>query len=526
MSSLRSTSSEERILVFAPSTADASLIRVVLDQAALAGRICDGIEELCQEAEAGAGAALLAEEVLDPNTMRRLVDLLGRQPPWSDFPLVVLFRNVGQDTEVNMRMLDLLEPLGNVAVVERPAGAMTLASALRSALRARQRQYQVRDLLAQRDRQVRHREHFLNLLAHELRNSFNTILHANQILDQIGSRANSAVEQRGIIARHTARLGRLTDDMVDVYRVLAGKLVLQRVPVDLRELVGRCLATVAPEVDAQRQQLALSAGDDALFVEGDARRLEQIVTHLLTNAVRYTPSGGRIELSLGAEDGEAVIRVRDTGIGLSPELLRNLFDQFAEVGDLPDDRPEGGLRMGLTLVRHLVKMHGGRASASSAGPNQGSELVVRLPLRAAPIEPATAPTATPRVRSAPRRILLIEDNPDSRETLQLMLQLWGYQVETAENGTQGVQKALARHPQVALVDIGLPGMDGYQVARELRAALGAGIFLVAMTGFGQPHDRRRALESGFDTHLVKPVDPDVLQELLMDPDAVIGEQLA
>lgn len=515
----------ETVLVLAPSEPDVSVIQTVLNQAELTGRFCTDMEELCRGIEAGAGVALVADEVLTAEAMRGLVDLLNRQPSWSDLPVVVLFQDVGPSATVNLRMLDLLGPLGNVTIVERPASPITLASTLQCALRARRRQYQVRDLLEQRARQSRRREHFWNLLAHELRNALSTIRHAAEILDQIGSPARPAVEQRASISRQTTRLARLTDDLVEMSQILAGRLVLERVPVNLRELVGRCLAGVADEVDAHRHTLVLTGASESLVVEGDPQRLEQVVTHLLTNAIHYTPPGGRIELSLAHDSGEAVLRVRDTGVGLAPEEQRHLFRPLTDTNDLPEDRPEGGLRIGLTLVQHLVTLHGGKVSASSPGPGKGSEFVVRLPLRETAAE-APKPDGGQRVPRSIRRVLVIEDNADNRETLRLMLQLWGYQVQVADNGTEGVHKALSWFPQVALVDIGLPGQDGYQVAQALREAMGPRIFLIAMTGYGQPHDRMRALESGFDRHLVKPVDPEFLQELLLHPEAGATEMLA
>jgi signal transduction histidine kinase/ActR/RegA family two-component response regulator len=518
MSAPESNPLSETVLVLAVSEPDVTLIQTVLNQAELTGRFCTDIEDLRRHIEAGAGAALLTDEVLTPEAMRCLVDLLHGQPSWSDLPLVILFPNVGPSATVNLRMLDLLGPLDNVTVLERPASSMTLASTLQCAVRARRRQYQVRDLLEQRARQVRRREHVLNSLAHELRNSLSTIRHATEILDQIGSPATPAVEQRATISRQTANLARLTDDLVEIYQILAGRLVLHRVPVDLRDLVGRCLAGVAAEVDAQHHTLVLTGESASLIVEGDPQRLEQVVIHLLTNAIRYTPPGGRIELNLARDQEEAVIRVRDSGVGIAPEVLPHLFHEFTET-DVPEDRPDGRLRMGLTLVQHLVTLHGGKVSASSPGPNQGSEFVVRLPLPKAPVAGSPGSAEKQPISRDIRRILVIEDNPDTRMTLRLMLQLWGYQVAVAENGTEGVEMALSWFPQVALVDIGLPGKDGYQVARELRAALGERIFLVALTGYGRSHDRLRALESGFDRHLVKPVDPEILQELLVHPEA-------
>ena len=309
-------------------------------------------------------------------------------------------------------------------------------------MRARRRQLEVRDLLQQREEAVRARG-FPDPAGSRCAIP-SAIRNATAILNQISPQSNQlAAQQRDVIGRQTDQLARLIGDVLDVNRVTSGKMALQRQPVNLVEIAGKCLQAVTSAVQAKRQQLSLAPGSEAIPLEGDAERLEQVIVHLLANAVQYTPRGGRIALTV-REGEQAVIRVRDTGVGLSRETLTRLFEGFPEVKSALDC-PEGGLRIGLTLVRRLVELHGGSVSAASPGPNQGSEFIVRLPLHGT-IEPA--PTPHPGRRHAVRRrILLIEDNPDGRETLRLMLQLWGHQVEEASDGPKGVQKALATRPR-------------------------------------------------------------------------------
>jgi signal transduction histidine kinase len=498
-----------RVLVLTPPEPDASLIRTVLRQAGLASHFCADAEELCREVGAGAGAALVAEESLQPPVMQRLVDLFGRQPPWSDFPLLIFFEGGGGSAGTALRMLDMLQPLGNVTILERPVRLMTLVSALRAALHARARQYEVRRLLGELEEAVRRRDSFLVQLAHELRNPLGTIRNAAHILDKVGAQEEVGVWQRTVIGRQTSHLARVIDDLLDASRVTSGKIHLQRQAVDLRAVVERAVRQQDTAVQAQGQRLSFAAGPEAVPVEGDPRRLEQVVDNLLCNAVNYTPAGGEIRVALAREGGQAVLRVADTGLGIAAERLPHVFDLFAE---RPPDRPGGGLGIGLPLVRALVEMHGGKVEAHSAGDGLGSEFVVRLPLKAAG-GPAPRGPGDGRRKNG-RRVLVIEDNPDGRETLRMMLEMWGHQVEVAADGQQGVEQALALRPEVALVDIGLPLLDGYEVARRVRAELGRDIFLIALTGYGQPHDHRRAFEAGFDAHLVKPAEPEELHELL------------
>jgi signal transduction histidine kinase len=500
-----------RVLVLTPPEPDATLIQTVLGQARLPSHFCASVEELCREIDAGAGAALLAEESLQPPALQCLVELLGRQSPWSDFPLLIFLSGGGESLNTALRMLDILEPLGNVTVLERPVRLMTLVSAVRAAQHARSRQYEVRRLLGELEEAVRRRDSFLVQLAHELRNPLGTIRNATHILDRVGTAEQVSAHQRTVIGRQTCHLARLIDDLLDASRVTSGKIHLQRQTVDLRDVVSRAVREHDTTAQAQRLRVSLAVGPEPVPVEGDARRLGQAVANLVHNALSYTPEGGDVRVLLAREGGEAVLRVSDTGVGIAPERLAHVFDLFAVKERLPD-RPVGGLGIGLPLVRALVEMQGGKVEAHSDGAGRGSEFVVRLPLKSDG-GAAAAPRAGGRSERG-RRVLIVEDNPDGRETLRVMLEMWGHEVEATADGQQGVERALALRPEAALVDIGLPIFDGYEVARRVRAVLGRDIFLIALTGYGQPHDHRRAFEAGFDAHLVKPAEPDELRRLL------------
>ncbi len=506
-------SHEDRVLLFLPPGAEATLLERLMSQAGIAFAPCGGIDELADQIAAGVSAVVLSQESLDQSAMKRLVEILGRQPSWSDVPLLLLSSGGTDTIQASQRMLAMLEPLGHIIVLERPLRIIELISALHAALHTRRRQYQVRDLLARLQEEVRHRDDFLTLLAHEVRNPLGAVRNALQVLHQVGAKTTLAIEQRTVIGRQTGILASLIDDVLDVFQVSSGRVSLQRQPVDLVELAGRCLHGLQATT-GQRHVLTLAVAAPSVVVEGDPLRLGQIIGQLITHAVKTTSPGGRITLKLETAEGHAVLRVRDSGPGLAPDQLSHVFDLLPPPGRLPEQW-QGGLSIALPIVRSLVALHGGNVSASSAGPGQGTELLVRLPLRSAGTPPAPAPAPAPQSPPASRRILIIEDNPDGRETLRLLLQLRHHKVEVAVDGKEGVNKALANRPEVALVDIGLPILDGYQVARQLRKAFGAGIRLIAMTGYGQFHDSRRAKEAGFDHHLIKPVDPDQLQELLV-----------
>jgi signal transduction histidine kinase/integral membrane sensor domain MASE1 len=348
----------------------------------------------------------------------------------------------------------------------------------------------------------RAKDEFLAMLGHELRNPLGAISTAVSALERTDAQAEQARHLRAIIARQAAHLARLVNDLLDVARVTSGKVLLHRQATDLREVAERCVTAL--QQAGRAGQHAIRLAGEAAPVEADPMRLEQVVANLLDNAVKYTPAGGRIDVVVEREKGEAVLRITDTGIGIPPEVLPQVFDLFVQ-GRQSLERAEGGLGLGLSLARRLVELHGGRITATSRGRDAGSEFVVRLPLATRPPDVLTATVPAPV--GAPRRVLVIEDHRDAREGLSLLLRQWGHEVHEAEDGVQGLERLLALHPDVAFVDIGLPGLDGYSIARAVRAApAGAGPYLGALTGYGQADDRRRAEEAGFDRHLVKPVE--------------------
>ncbi len=498
---------EQRLLVLAPTGRDGALTRTLLVRAGLAAEVCPDMAALCVEAERGAAGLLVADETLTPAGVRRLVALLARQPPWSDLPIVV-FAGQRVATPAREPPGGVLASLGNVTLLDRPVRPETMLSAARAALRARRRQYDAREELVRQQQAVRQRDQFLAMLGHELRNPLGVILLAAEMLE-MGAQAD---RQSEIIRRQGRHLARLVDDLLDVSRVTTGKVILQRQPVDVVAVVARCVQSARPALDAQRLRLSFDEGRAPLLVDGDPVRLEQVFVNLVTNAIKYTPPGGAVAVRVEREGEAAVVRVRDTGVGIAREMLPRIFDLFTQVaGTL--DRSQGGLGIGLTLVRSLVELHSGTVEAHSEGAGRGSEFVVRLPLAVASRD---APTTTADEAGAGpgRRVLLIEDNPDTRELLTLLLEARGHEVHAAADGPQGVERALALSPDALIIDIGLPGLDGYGVARRLRAHFGGRVLLVALTGYGQPEDERRALDAGFDAHCTKPVDPARLDRLL------------
>ena len=355
----------------------------------------------------------------------------------------------------------------------------------------------------------RHKDDFLAMLAHELRNPLAPILSAMQVIRRHPDNHEVVQRAREIVERQVRHQAQLLDDLLDVSRITRGRITLRKAPIDVRSALAAAVEATRPVIDARSHTLTVVLPDQPVTIEADPTRLTQIVTNLLDNAAKYTNTGGQIELSAQLDTGHVVVRVRDTGIGIPLDMQGRIFELFTQ-GDVPIARPLGGLGLGLTLVRSLTQLHGGTVEVQSEGQGRGSEFVVRLPTGNAQTSGATEAVSMP----ACRHVLVIEDNADAREMLRMALQLEGHQVETAADGVSGVESALRTPPDLVLVDIGLPGLDGYAVARKLREALGDRVTLVALTGYGQNEDRRRAHEAGFDAHLVKPVDPDVLTRAL------------
>jgi len=364
----------------------------------------------------------------------------------------------------------------------------------------------------------RAKDEFLAMLGHELRNPLNAIATALAILERVEARQEQAVQARRVVRRQLDHLVGLLDDLLDLARVTSGKIHLTRMPLDLTQAVRRAVETVHAAGRGERHLVTLDLG--TAWVDADETRIEQVVSNLLSNAMKYTAPGGAIHVTVTAEDAEAVLRVSDTGQGIPAEILDRVFDLFFQ-GERSLDRSQGGLGIGLTLVRRLVEMHGGTVAAASEGTGRGSTFTVRLPRRPAPA-PSTALPPVSHDGGTRRRVLVVEDNSDTREMLRQVLMILGHEVHVARDGAEAVERALALRPDIALVDVGLPALDGYAVARAIRAAPGGdGIRLVAVTGYGRAEDRRAAEAAGFDAHVVKPVSAETLAGIVAGVSAIM-----
>jgi two-component system, sensor histidine kinase len=514
---------DESALILAPTRKDAALCCKVLGEAGVRCTVIRDIGELCEAIERGAGVALLSEEVLTAHGFELLRERVGRQPAWSDFPIVVLTEQ-GADSETVLRTLEIL---GNVTLLERPVRVPALVSAVRTALRARRRQYQIRDLLRESHRVAeslreadRRKDEFLAILAHELRNPLAPLRNAVEAMRRKPNDADMADWARGLVERQVAQMARLIDDLLDLSRVSNGRIELRYEDVELAALVQDALEMCGPAIVEGGLRLALDMPAAPVRLRCDPTRVVQVLCNLLHNAVKYTPGGGRIDLAARSGEAHVMITVRDEGIGIPADMLPRVFDMFTQV-DRSLERARGGLGIGLTLVKRLVEMHGGSVEARSAGPGHGSEFAVRLPKVAAHAgEPAPRAHALPAasVDPLPQRILVADDNRDAADSLAVMLRMSGHDVRIAYDGQAALEAAETFRPALALLDIGMPRMNGYDTARALRGRpYGREVVLVALTGWGQPEDKHRSQQAGFDHHLVKPVDPSLIERLLRLP---------
>ena len=360
---------------------------------------------------------------------------------------------------------------------------------------------------------VRQRDMFLAMLSHELRNPLAAVRHALSVLEH--DRASEQTRERAwhTVRRQVRHISRLLDDLLDVARITQNKIEYRPEQVDFGNVVTEACAALAPMFDQRGVQLESKLPDEPIAVEGDPARLMQIIENLLNNACKYTPAGGRVEVVLERCDqrDQCTLAVRDTGRGIEPELLTTIFDMFVQSND-PQEEAGGGMGVGLALVKSLAEMHGGQVQAHSDGAGCGSQFELRLPCSAEPFQEQAADPTDTAARSDSTRILLVEDNADARQMLQTLLELEGFQVRAVGDGQSGLDAIVAEPPDVAVVDIGLPGMNGCELARKVRSDDRLkSVYLVALTGYGQLEDRQAAIEAGFDEHLVKPVVPELLQ---------------
>jgi PAS domain S-box-containing protein len=599
------------------------------------------LEQLCEELDAGAGAVLVTEEAVAEQKDQRLIEWLRRQPPWSDLPVLVLARPGAASAGVAVAM----ELIGNVTVLERPTRVSAFVSAVRTALRARQRQYEMRDYFAERERGMqaqallaaivessddaiigktldgniiswnagaerlfgysaadaigqpitllipaerqdeepallerlrrgeriehfetvrvtkdgrridvsltvspvlgaddriigaskvarditprkqaeaalrdadRRKDEFLAILAHELRNPLAPIRNSLHVLKLLSEPDSDTTHLTELMERQVNHMVRLIDDLLEVSRITSGKIELRREAVEIASLARTAVETSRPLIEAAGHQLVVALPPEPLTLHGDPVRLAQVFANLLNNAAKYTQAGGRIWFTVRREGASLIASVRDTGVGIPSDMLPHVFELFRQI-DGHAGHAQGGLGIGLTLVKSLVELHGGSVSANSEGNGRGSEFVVRLPLaeeRASADSRKSATSST--LALTPKRVLVVDDNRDAAESLGMLLTMLGATVHVSYSGADALQALATHKPSVVLLDIGMPEMDGYEVARRIREQPDfRDVTLIALTGWGQEKDRRRSRRAGFDFHLTKPANVDALETLLV-----------
>jgi DNA-binding response OmpR family regulator len=408
----------------------------------------------------------------------------------------------------------------------QPFEPQELLATVRALLRLNQTEQELRSSAEQLRDADRRKNEFLAMLAHELRNPLAAMSASMPLIERRAPMDEVERRAREVMGRQIVHLGRLVDDLLDVSRVTQGKIELSWELVELRALLSCVVANAEQtKTEPRRQRLRMTLPGKPVYLRADATRLEQIFTNLIDNASKYSDNGSSLHVTLETRKGfdgvgkdSAIVRVHDNGIGISPDVLPRLFTLFSQA-DVPIARSRGGLGIGLTLVRALVELHGGSVVAKSDGLGRGSEFQVTLP--ALPEQDRSSevnPLAAQKRSGVSRKVLVIEDNSDAQQVMKDLLELWGHDVACASDGVSGVNEVWSFAPEVALIDIGLPGIDGYEVARQVRAKpAGKDVLLVALTGYGAPEQRTAAIEAGFDLHLVKPVDPERLATLLRQP---------
>jgi len=502
-----------RVLICAPVRRDVDLLVKLLQSAGLTPEECPEPDKLIQRLRNDALALLVTEEALVPSAVRSLRSFVDDQPFWSDFPIVV-FASTDSDGRYLVR-LDDLGPHANVTLVDRPVRMKSVISIMQSVMRARNRQYEIRDLLAKLEDRIAERDRFLAILGHELRNPLGAIVLASQMVDPESGTLDAEHAER--IERQAQHLSSLVDDLLDLSRITTGKIALKLAVFDVTPIIEECVKSMHAEGERREIELTFEPAAEPLIIHADELRVEQIISNLLTNALKYTRRGGRVVVRTERRGDFASIVVADSGVGIAPERLDTIFELFSQAENAIG-RSQGGMGIGLNLVRTLVTMHDGNVEATSGGIEHGSTFVANLPLArelAVTSTRARALAAQTPLLCPSRRIVIVDDNADIRDLLQIKLKKLGHAVETAGDGYAGLRRIAESRPDIAIIDIGMPGLDGYEVARRVRQQLPDGIVLIALTGFGQADDREKAAAAGFDEHLTKPIRVEELQQIFV-----------
>ncbi|MHB1561724.1 MAG: hybrid sensor histidine kinase/response regulator [Isosphaeraceae bacterium] len=439
---------------------------------------------------------------------RPAADLIGE---YFGIPIIA-----GKATEVDLPLSESEVRVAEMRVVETEwEGEPALLASLRDISDRKRLEDELRQKIDELAVADQRKDEFLAMLAHELRNPLAPILNAVHIMRLRGDDQELREKMRDVVEQQVRCMARLVDDLLDVSRITSGKIQLRKEPVTLSTIVNRSIETVRPLLLARGHELRVALPDEKVVIWADPLRIEQVLNNLISNAIKYTDKGGLIQVQAAANAAEIVVRVKDNGIGIARDMVDDIFGLFTQV-DHSLARSQGGLGIGLTLARNLVWIHDGTLTAHSDGLGKGSEFVMTLPRPAESLvegTPSSLPTFEPA--GQPRRILVVDDNLSSADSLGLIIKLWGHECRVAHSGPEALEEFEVFHPDVVLLDIGLPGMDGYQVARSLRThADWPELTLVAMTGYGRDEDRRRSREAGFNEHLAKPLDLDALEHLL------------
>ena len=522
---------DRRILILAPTGRDSQLTSQVFNDYSLLTEVCNGPEQLCQQLEAGVGVLFLTGEALTPGTMQCLIDALEHQPTWSDIPILVLTSGGGQTPE-NVEALATLGKEGNVTLIERPVRVMTLVSAVKSALRARMRQFEVRDYLAAEElskNELKHaiqraedasslKDEFLATVSHELRTPLMAVLGWTHLLRT--NNLDDAGKQRALetIERNARSQQQLIEDLLDVSRIISGKLRLDVRAVAPATFIAAAVESVRPAADAKEIRLEVIGDADVSSISGDAGRLQQVVWNLLSNAIKFTPQGGHVELRCVRSGANVEISIKDSGQGISPDFLPYVFERFRQA-DMKTTRVHGGLGLGLAIVRQLVELHGGTVEVASEGEGKGATFLVKLPVL--PVYqniPATDFMSQVKEKDSEEewadelaglKVLVVDDEPDTCELLRSLLSKCGAEVTAASSAEEAFRLFKLEHPDVMVSDIGMPREDGYELMRKVRALppdKGGNVPAVALTAYARAEDRLRALRAGYQMHVSKPVE--------------------
>jgi len=496
----------KRVLICAPFGRDAELAASVLANAGLDCVICRDIEQVVGELETGAGALLTVEDAIAPKRSGRLDEFIAQQAAWSDLPVLVLTKAAddGHWSKSAYRRLR------NLTLLESPIRPSTLVSAVRAAIRARERQYEVFEMDQRKDE-------FLAMLGHELRNPLAPIGAAALLLDLAATDVEKVRSTSKIIARQVKHMTSLIDDLLDVARVTRGLITLDREIMDIRLILTEAIEQVEPLVRERGHAFKVDMPQHSVTIEGDHKRLVQVFANVLHNAVKYTPNGGAIDVACSLQNQEVVVVVSDNGVGMNPEVVERVFDLFAQA-ERSADRSQGGLGLGLSIVESLVRSHGGNVYAASEGLSKGSVFTIRLPLHERQEIISRSDTTAPGSASPHAlRAMVVDDNKDAADMLAMLLEARGFEVSVHYTARAALEHARSTQPHVFLLDIGLPEMNGNELARELRRRPEhTSAVLFAVTGYGQQKDIDESMHAGFNLHFVKPINIPLLFQKLSE----------